>query len=100
MNQNHRLLHGMSVVLGAMLVLVVAGYAYAQTQDFLNGSFTEQIRSIAARVDRIEAILNYILGATIVSIISHLVQIRYQIVQTKTIQQGRSRILPPNGSSE
>ena len=54
---------------------MVRGFAYAQTQDFINGSTATQIKDLADRVTRIEGRMDYILGGVFMLLIANLVQI-------------------------
>lgn len=43
-----------------VMVYMASGFVGAQSQDYLNGQFNEQIKALGDRVDNIEDILKYI----------------------------------------
>lgn len=49
--------------------------AFAQTQEVINATFSEQMKALVFRIDRIENMINAVLLALIVSFIGQLVQL-------------------------
>lgn len=63
------------VALGVACVYPVLS-AFAQSQDYLNGTMMSQIGALGFRIDKIERMINAVLLAMIVNFIAQIVQIR------------------------
>lgn len=66
------------VIVGLSIGCVV-DFLHAESQDFLNGSFSEAIKGLNARADRIENMLTYVLLAVVGGLISQVIQIHAQV---------------------
>lgn len=50
--------------------------AFAQTQDAINATLTEQIKGVVLRIDKIDSMINAVLIALVINFIAQVVQIR------------------------
>lgn len=50
--------------------------AWAQTQDYINGTTTQQIAALGIRIDKIESMINAVLLAMVINFVTQIVQIR------------------------
>lgn len=53
-----------------------ATWVFAQSQDFINGSVTQQIAGLTLRIDKIDSMINAVLLALVMNFIAQIVNIR------------------------
>ena len=65
------------IVVGLM-VFLATGFVLAQSQDYLNAQYSEQIRSLVFRVDNIEGMIKFVLAGVFGTLGVQLINLRQQ----------------------